>query len=209
MDFVHRGRHTPVLPKVAPNSPLLSSAPWFPAAGGAFGLAYAVGLSGSALLFAPRSLLLFGLWRASLGAFERHRLRRAADAWIARGHDESSAWYGWRIAELTARRERKLLARSLRSVVGDLSSRGSTAAAPLNRAGLRPNSSLLLELAERLDALERPVRAAGVLSIQRLITSPDSPLYRPPVFNESRAVGRTVSECAGRIRAALDGLEVC
>jgi hypothetical protein len=208
MDLVHRG-HAARLPRVTPYSPLLSIAPWLPAAGATFALAYAAGLSGRALLVAPLSLLLFGLWRASSSLLERRRLRNAADAWIARGHDASTGWYGWRIAELTAPRERKLLARSLRSLIGDLSSRGSTAAAPVNRAALRPNKGLLLELAERLEALERPVRAAGVLTVQRLITSPDSPLYRPPVLIEApRPVGRVASECAGRIRAALDGLEV-
>jgi hypothetical protein len=208
MDLVHRG-HAAQVPRVTPYSPLLSIAPWLPAAGATFALGYVAGLSRPALLVAPLSLLLFGLWRASCSLLERRRLRNTADAWIARGHEASTGWYGWRIAELTTPRERKLLARSLRSVVGDLSSRGSAAAAPLNRIALRPNVGLLLGLAERLDALERPVRAAGVLTVQGLITSPDSPLYRPPVLIEApRAGGKVASECAGRLRAALDGLEV-
>lgn len=224
MDLVQRGHPGRRVPRVTPYPPLLSLAPWPPAAGASFALGYAAGLSGPVLLLAPVSLLLFGLWRASCSFLERHRLRNAADAWITRDHDDSTGWYGWRIAELTAPRERRLLARSLRSIVGDLSSRGLTAAAPLNRVAVKPNAGLLLGLAERLDALERPVRAAGILTVQRLITGPDSPLYRPPVFVEApKPVGwphvfstdvaafanaRVASECAGRIRAALDGLEV-
>ena len=201
MDLVHRGRPVQT-PSVTSYSPLLSVAPWLPSAGAVLALGYVAGLSGSDLLVAPVSLVLLGLWRAGRSFLERHRLRSSADAWIALGHDDPTGWYGWRIAELTASRERKLLARTLRMVVGDLSSPRLSSAVPLNRVALRPHANELLELAERLDALERPVSAGGILHVQRLITSPGSPLYAPPSF------AAAVETPERTIRAVRDALEV-
>ena len=202
MDLVHRGRPA-YTPKVTPYTPLLSVAPWLPSAGAALALGDVAGLSGSELLIGPASLVLFGLWRAGRSFLDRHRLRSSADAWIAQGHDDPTSWYGWRIAELTAPRERRLLAHSLHTVVGDLSSPRLTSAAPLNRVALRPHAGLLLELAERLGALDRPVSAGGILQVQRLITSPGSPLYAPPSF------AAAVETPERTIRAVRDALEVC
>jgi hypothetical protein len=201
MDLVHRGRPAQT-PRVTPYAPFLSVAPWLPSAGAVLALGYVAGLSGSDLLVGPVSLVLLGLWRAGRSFLERHRLRSSADAWIARGHDDPTGWYGWRIAELTAPRERRLLARSLRAVVGDLSSPRLSPVAPLNRVALRPHTGLLLELAERLDTLERPVSAGGVLHVQRLITDPGSPLYAPPSF------AAAVETPERTIRAVRDALEV-
>ena len=201
MDLVHRVRPAQT-PSVTSYSPLLSVAPWLPSAGAVLALGYVAGLSGSDLLVAPVSLVLLGFWRAGRSFLERHRLRSSADAWIAQGHDDPTGWYGWRIAELTASRERRLLARSLRAVVGDLSSPRLSSAVPLNRVALRPHANELLELAERLDALERPVSACGILHVQRLITSPGSPLYAPPSF------AAAVETPERTIRAVRDALEV-
>jgi hypothetical protein len=163
-----------------------------------FALGDVAGLTGRDLLVAPLTLLLFGALQAGRSFLARERRRNSADAWIEQGHDSPAAWYGWRIAELTAPRERRLLARSLRSVVADLSSRRfASAVVPLNRRALRPYAGLLAELAERLDALERPVSAAGMLRVQRLLTLPDSPLY----------AGGAADDRARTIRAALDRLE--
>lgn len=204
MDLVQRG-HPARTPHVAPYSPLLSIAPWLPAAGATLALGATAGLAGRDLLVAPVSLVLLGLLRSGRSFLDRRRLRSSADAWIERGHDSLAGWYGWRITELTAPRERRLLARSLRAVVADLSFPRLTCAAPLNRVALRPHTGLLLELAERLDALERPVSAAGMLTVQRLLTGPASPLYVPPSFVEA---SESTDGPRGAIRAALDCLEV-
>ena len=225
MDFAHRGRHPARAQYKAPYPPLLAVAPWVPAACATLALGYAAGLAGHDLLVAPVSLMLAGLLQLGRSLRDRQRLRNSADTWIDRGHDSRAGWYGWRIAELTAPRERRLLARSLRAVVADLASRRSTCTAPLNRVALRPHKGLLLELAERLDALEHPVSAAGILTVQRLLTGPGSALYAPPLFVDAAAamhgerVVSTVAPSAGgrgdsvhvarTLRAALDGLEVC
>ena len=204
MDLVHRGRPAQT-PNVPPYSPLLSVAPWLPAAGATLALGATAGLAGRDLLVAPVSLVVLGLLRSGRSFLDRQRLRSSADAWIEQGHDSLAGWYGWRISELTAPRERRLLARSLRGVVADLASPRLTSAAPLNRVALRPHTGLLLELAERLDALERPVSAAGILAVHRLLTRPDSPLYAPPLFVAAVDADRP----RGAIRAVLDRLEVC
>lgn len=201
MVFVHRGHHARA-PRVSPCSPLLSIAPWAPAAGAALALGATAGLTGRDLALAPISLVLFGVWRAARSGFDRHRLRTSADVWISRGHDDPQSWYGWRIAELTAPRERRLLARSLRDVT-DEASRRVTFTAPLNRAAVRPHTTALRELADRLDALDRPINAVGILHVHELLTSPGSPLYARPFYSSSVA-----GDCAGAVGNALDNLEV-
>jgi hypothetical protein len=204
MVFVHRGQHARTTPRVAPYSPLLSLAPWLPAAGAAVALGATAGLTGRDLAVAPISLVLFGAWTAGRSALARHRARTAADAWIVRGHDNAASWYGWRIGELTAPRERRLLARSLRDVAVEAASRRpSTVTAPVNRIVVRPNIAALHELADRLAALDRPVRALGVLKVHALLTSPGSPLYARPLLS-----GSAVLDCSGAIGQALDDLEV-
>lgn len=86
--------------------------------------------------------------------------------------------FKWRAAEPTSTRERRRLARFLRRIVRELGSppmRRSTV--PLNRKALRPHADALIALAARLDDLERPVAPAGILELQRLLTSPGSPLH--------------------------------
>jgi hypothetical protein len=114
-----------------------------------------------------------GSWR------ERRRERDAADERIQRS-SIVPAQLSWRAAELTSPYERRLLADSLRGVVADLSPSWLPVAAPLNRVALRPHSDLLLRLADRLDDLERPVAARGILEVQWLLIDPSSPLYGLP-----------------------------
>jgi hypothetical protein len=179
-------------------------APWLQAAGAALALGATAGLAGRDLVVAPISLVLFGAWRAARSGVERHRVRSTADAWIARGHDDAAGWYGWRIDELTAPRERRLLARSLRDVAVEAASRRpATFTAPVNRMVVRPQIAALRELADRLEALQRPVSARGVLEVHALLTSPGSPLYARPLLS-----GSAVRDCARAIDIALDDLEV-
>src|SRR6478672_9023667 len=48
------------------------------------------------------SVLLYSIFGFVHHYVQRTRLRRAADAWIARGYEGRATWYAWRIAELTA-----------------------------------------------------------------------------------------------------------
>jgi len=139
------------------------------------GVCAAAGLRGDTLLVAPISLALLGAVLAARRWDERRRLCAAADAWLARGHDGAS--YGWRVAELTSRRERRLLANSVRDIVPELSESRLPGASPLNRVALRPHRSELIELADRLDDLDRPVSATGILAVRHLLTEPGSALY--------------------------------
>jgi hypothetical protein len=107
--------------------------------------------------------------------FERRRARRQADYWIAHGFESR---YPWRVGELTSAAERRACARSLAQVIGEVRGRKLPGAAPLQRAGLRPWLALFERLHTRLlDAA--PVTAIGMLSVQTLLTSPDSCLYSP------------------------------
>ena len=124
-------------------------------------------------------------------------MRAAADLRIARGHAHVDASLGWRVQELTAARERARLARSVRGMLRDLSPSRLPGASPVNRAALRPHTSQLIELADRLDDLERPVSATGVLAVRRVLTDPDGPLY-----------GRYGTDIGGELRGTLDELEL-
>jgi hypothetical protein len=186
----------------------LPSAPWVPAtlccgpAVGFFGFGIAGGLTGSALLVAPISVALLGVFLAVRRSIERARLRGAADEWIARGWENPAARYGWRLEELTSLRERKVLCGSLRSIVRELAQRHSSVGSLLNRRALHAHRPRLIALADRLDDLERPVSASGVLAVRRLVTQPDSPLYaRPGPDGPARDTG-------AELGAILDRLEV-
>ena len=197
------------LVRVAPRRHPAPPVPWVPALAclaasvAVFGVGVAGGLAGNALLVAPLSLALLGLV-LGIRRWEERRLACAvADTWIARGYESRAARYGWRIDELTSRRERRLLGRSVRRIVPELSARRLPGSSPLNRRALRPFRSELVALADRLDDLGRPVSAAGILGVQRLLTEPDSVLYALPYFDEQpRDIG-------AELGAILDGLEVC
>jgi len=196
------------LVRVTPRRPPVLSAPWVPAAAciavsvPVFGLGVAGGLSGNALLVAPLSLALLGLVLSVRRWEERHRARLAADAWIARGYESRASRYGWRIEELTSQRERRLLGRSVRGIVPELTAGRLPGASVLNRSALRPFRSELIALADRLDDLERPVSAAGILGVHRLLTESGSVLYARPSVDTPRDIG-------AELGAIFDGLEVC
>ena len=160
------------------------SAPWVPAAvcGSAaatlLGVGLAGGMSGTLLLVTPISLALLGVILAVQRWLDQYKTRSSADAWIARGYDSPRSRYGWRVAELTSRRERRALARSLRRTVEEIEQPSRWAAIPLDVAALRPCRGLLEALADRLDDTSLPVSACGALAVERLLTDgATSPLY--------------------------------
>jgi hypothetical protein len=202
MDFVQ-------LVRVAPRRHDAPATPWVPAAvcsaaaGLVLGVGAAGGLAGRTLLVAPLSLASLGLVLAARGLEERRRARAAADSWIARGYENRASRYGWRIDELTSRRERTLLGRSVGRIVPELAAGRRPGPSPLNRPALRPFRPELLALADRLHDLERPVSAAGILGVHRLLTEPGSVLYSRPLFDAQRR------DIGAELGAILDGLEVC
>src|SRR6266700_5227673 len=89
------------------------------------------------------SLLLYGAGVLARRYVQCARMRRAADEWVARGYEGRAAWYGWRIAELTGARERRLLACSVQHVSSELSDPRAARLSPLNRRELRPQKHLI------------------------------------------------------------------
>jgi hypothetical protein len=160
----------------------------------AAGIGTALSLEPDRLILLPVSFLVYGLVAVARHQIERARLRRAADAWIARGYDGRAASYAWRIAELTSARRRRVLARSVRRVVSELSDGRLAPVSPLNRAALRPYRHLICRLSRRLDDLDRPVSAAGILAVDWLLTSPASVLY-----HRGRDVSSELTETIARL----------
>lgn len=104
---------------------------------------------------------------------ERRRGRAEADQWIGHGFESR---YPWRVAELTTIRERRSCARSVRSVLGELSGSKLPGALPLRAVALRPYAALLEQIEARLRD-EQPVSAAGMVAVSELLTSPGSCLF--------------------------------
>jgi len=121
----------------------------------------------------PRSPLAFLRDRRELRA-----ARQAADAeLVASGLPTTLT--AWRADELVAPKNRVVLARSLRKLVRSADVRYLPGAIPVNRIVVREEADTLLGLADRLEALERPVAAKGMLLLERLLTDGYGPLYVP------------------------------
>ena len=123
---------------------------------------------------------------------ERRRARAEADDWIRHGFDSR---YRWRVAELTAPRERKLCARSLAGVLGEIRGTKLPGATPLRTRSLRSHVPVLEAIEERL-LDDAPVAAAGMLAVNELLMSPGSCLF---------AERDDVEAC---LRGVLDKLEL-
>jgi hypothetical protein len=123
---------------------------------------------------------------------ERRRARTEADYWIRHGFDSR---FRWRVDELTAPRECKLCARSLRGVVAELGGTKLPGAAPLRTNQLRPHVAMLAAIEGRL-LDDAPVTAAGMLAVSELLTSPASCLFTD------------VDDVELELRAVLTKLEV-
>jgi hypothetical protein len=145
------------------------------------------------------SFALAGSLGAGRAARELSRRRRVADAWLLRHPlGDPIQQHAWRADELTSRRERRALARSLWTVIGEVDGRLLPGPVPINRVGLRPYLGDLRLLAGTLDDRETTVRPGGILLVHDLLTSPGSPLYP----------GQRVSELPVKVSASLDALGV-
>ena len=130
---------------------------------------------------------------------ELGRQRHAADDWLLWGAvaHPSSPLLSRRAAELTSRRSRSTLARSLRRVERDASGESLASPIPLNRRAIRRNLGLVRTLQQRLDDHSRPIEPRGILLVERLITVPRSPLY-------ARSPDDVLAEALGEALAALE-----
>jgi hypothetical protein len=123
---------------------------------------------------------------------ERRRARAEADEWIRHGF---ASRFRWRVEELTTPRERKLCARSLHGVLGEITGKKLPGAAPLHTTALRPHVALLEAIEARL-LDDAPVGAVGMLAVNDFLTSPASCLFS------------TVDDVGSDLQAVLDQLEV-
>jgi hypothetical protein len=133
--------------------------------------------------------LAVGALQSALSYRELVGIRRRADLELRhepRPHLQSS-YARWRARELTSDRHRVALARAVARTERDLSSAVLPGASPLNRVAARPHVELFRQLAERLVALDRPVTPEGVLQVEELLTSPESPLYARERANQLRS----------------------
>jgi len=125
------------------------------------------------------------LWR-------RHRelraARRVADAELL-ASDHRLPHLDWRVAEITAVKNRLGVADGVRKLIRAADVRYLPGATPLNRLAVRDETETLRLLEHRLRELDRPVTARGVLLLDRLLTDGYGPLY--------------VSYRAGELRWAL------
>jgi hypothetical protein len=172
-------------------------------AGVAVGVGDGAGLTGAALVEAPITFAVLGLVLAAARALRAARQRADANDWIRRGYESR---FRWRVAELTSRRERKTIARSVRGVIRELDAGAPLGPVPLNRRALRANRSLLEALSGRLVDL-RPVSAAGMVAVEHLLTHPESPLF-PHHADAEPNLAKEIDALARAITAAIDGLEV-
>jgi hypothetical protein len=141
--------------------------------GGVLGIAWrATGVIAGAVVFV-------GVVRARQAIDERERRRKLADDWLLWGAAvrPSAELLSWRADELTSRRVRTSLARSLARIEREVTGAVRPGSLPLNESGLRDHSSLLHDVAARVRDLSRPVTAIGMLLVDRLLRHPWSPIY--------------------------------
>ncbi len=104
---------------------------------------------------------------------------RAADEWLQSATGTFvPEQYSWRAEQLCSRRNRSILAGTLRSIeesAFDPNNRWRIA----NLAAVRANRQPLRNLARRLEDTSQAVTPAGMLRATHLITDGSSPLYNP------------------------------
>jgi hypothetical protein len=123
--------------------------------------------------------------------------RREADAEILATRLPSPR-VAWRVEELLGDENRIDLGRSVTSIVQAADERLLPGATPLDRAAVRTCRPELLELASRLHDLDAPVRARGILLVERLLDDGSGPLY-------GRRDPHRLREAIKGVRAELDG----
>ena len=138
------------------------------------------------------------LVRSRLGQRVPRSEREAADEWLLWGAvpRPSSPLLERRARELVSQRNRSVLARHVRRFLAELGDPRCRAYA-VNRPAMRANYRALVELAERLEAADRPVLPAGVVLAQRLLSDGAGPF-----FNAHRA-----DKLGPALHAALNALE--
>jgi hypothetical protein len=198
---VELGLHFGQRCKAAPNAPQpLKAALPFAAAALLVLVLLLFGLPWALVLTAAAATAVFAFVRAGRAAREREELRRSADELLALGIDPrpDSALLTWRAGELTSPRCRRSLGRSVERIVNELEGPALPSAVPLYRRGARAHLDLLRALADRLNAVDRPVSPVGLVLVEDLLTDGfGSPLY---VRERADALGPVLEECLAALQ---------
>jgi hypothetical protein len=129
-------------------------------------------------------------------------LRELADQQLLRGaRPGSSPLLLWRSDQLTGAGNRRVLARTLRGIVGELDRRLLPGASPVNRVAARPYLGVIRALAARMGELERPVSPEGVLLVERLLTEGWGPLYS---HARAQELGAALVRCLAGLETESD-----
>ena len=123
----------------------------------------------------PAVLMAAALSRALAAYLTRERLREQADAWLAEARLPNSSVFAWRVEELVGS-ERKVVGRTLSSFAEEVMRPRRRGAPILNRSQLRPETDLLLAVAQALQDPERVAAPRAIARTKRLITDCGSPL---------------------------------
>lgn len=115
-------------------------------------------------------------WRSIRRRIRLRQARRKADLELIEFRSVPPR-LAWRAEELTGQKRRKMLARSIRRLVASAETKYLPGASVVNRVAIRAERLRLLGLAARLEALDRPVTARGVLLVEDLLTCVDGPIY--------------------------------
>jgi hypothetical protein len=138
-----------------------------------------------------------------LAPIRRSRERRALAAARRAADDElvstrlPSPRLAWRIQELLDEDRRRELAQSIVDSLHQSDARLLPGASPLNRAGARSESDLLLRIAATVADCARRVQPRGLVLVERLLSDSASPLYSP----------ERASRLHVELQRALDALE--
>jgi hypothetical protein len=146
---------------------------------------------------------VFGLWLFARSLWALLLERRRADAWLesATG-DFVPAAYEWRAAELGSPANRRMLARTLRSVVARATD-GRTAMYRPRLTAARRRRTAIEELAETLEHEEYPVTPAGMLRVIELIRNGAGPLWGSSAERLEREIETTLQLLAPQSRSGL------
>lgn len=161
-----------------PPQPLIAGRPYFIASL----IPLAAGLSEItpplASLVVGAAIALLGALRSGWALRERRSLRMLADNQIVEGaRPTSTPLLTWRASDLVSSRNRRILARTLRSIEAEAVEPRVPTSSPINRRGIRPHLDVVHALAAKVGALDEPVNPRGMVLVERLICNGFGPLY--------------------------------
>lgn len=161
-----------------PPQPLIAGIPYFVASL----IPLAAGLSEItpplASLVVGAAIALLGALRSGWALRERRSLRTLADNQIVKGaRPTSTPLLTWRASDLVSSRNRRTLARTLRTIEAEAVEPRVPTSSPINRRGIRPHVDIVHALAVRVGTLDQPVNPRGMALVERLICDGFGPLY--------------------------------